>query len=142
MAIVEVCGFNDWLVKLLTEYGCREIVLMQPEKRSKKKTDRRDATRLSELLWVNRERLLAGKRVQGLRRVQPPTARGRDRQVTSVRNGWGGADADDQPHQTRPAQAQPGAGVPDQGVRHDPGPQVAEQLGIGRRWTGWRWTCC
>lgn len=24
MAVLEVCGFNDWLIKLLEEYGCRE----------------------------------------------------------------------------------------------------------------------
>jgi len=64
VAILEVCGFNDWLVKLLAEYGCREAILIQPEKRSKKKTDRRDAYALGELLWVNRQRLLAGKKVQ------------------------------------------------------------------------------
>ena len=32
VVIVEVCGFNDWLVKLLKEYGCREVLLIQPEK--------------------------------------------------------------------------------------------------------------
>ena len=64
VAILEVCGFNDWLLKLLAEYGCRETVVIQPEKRSKKKTDRRDANALGELLWVNRHRLLAGKKVQ------------------------------------------------------------------------------
>jgi hypothetical protein len=32
MAILEVCGFNDWFIKLLREYGCREIVLIQAEK--------------------------------------------------------------------------------------------------------------
>ncbi len=26
MATVEVCGFNDWLLKMLAEYGCRECV--------------------------------------------------------------------------------------------------------------------
>jgi transposase len=51
-AIVEVCGFNDWLLKMLTEFGCRETVLIQPETRSKRKTDRRDAHQLSGLLWV------------------------------------------------------------------------------------------
>ena len=30
VAILEVCGFNDWLLDLLAEYGCREIVLIQP----------------------------------------------------------------------------------------------------------------
>ena len=42
-AIVEVCGFNDWLMKMLGDYGCREIVLIQPQQRSRRKTDRRDA---------------------------------------------------------------------------------------------------
>lgn len=72
VAVVEVCGFNDWLLALLPESGCREVVVVQPEKRSRHKTDRRDAATLSETLWVNRQRLLAGQRVQGLRRVQMP----------------------------------------------------------------------
>jgi transposase len=86
VAIVEVCGFNDWLLKMLQEYGCKEIFLVQPEKRSKKKTDRRDANALAEVLWLNRERLLAGKPVQGLRRVHPPTeADAEARQLTELR---------------------------------------------------------
>jgi transposase len=86
VAIVEVCGFNQWLLEMLQEYGCKEIFLVQPEKRSKKKTDRRDAQSLAEILWINRERLLAGKPVQGLRRVQPPTAAdGEARQLTELR---------------------------------------------------------
>jgi transposase len=89
-AIVEICGFNDWLLKMLTEYGCRETVLIQVEKRSKKKTDRRDAHQLSGLLWVNRGRLLAGQRVEGMRRVQPPTEQeAEDRQLTAVRQRMG-----------------------------------------------------
>ena len=90
IAILEVCGFNDWLLKLLVEYGCRETILIQPEKRSKKKTDRRDANALGELLWVNRQRLLAGKRVQGIRRVELPTPRdAEDRQITALRQRLG-----------------------------------------------------
>ncbi len=46
MAMVEVCGFNDWLLKLLGQYGCRKIVLVQPAGRSHRKTDRRDANLL------------------------------------------------------------------------------------------------
>jgi transposase len=85
-AIVEVCGFNDWLIKLLGEYGCQEVILIQPQKRSKRKTDRRDADALAELLWVNRQRLLAGKRVQGVRRIQWPSQQdAEDRQLTVVR---------------------------------------------------------
>jgi len=86
MAIVEVCGFNDWLLKMLDEYGCQQIVLIQPEKPTKRKTDRRDASQLAELLWVNRDRLAAGRKVNGLRRVQPPNEQdAADRQLTTFR---------------------------------------------------------
>jgi len=90
MAIVEVCGFNDWLVELLQEYGCREIVLVQPEIRAAHKTDRRDAGQLSQLLWLNRQRLLEGKRVHGLRRVLPPSVEdAENRQLTAMRKRLG-----------------------------------------------------
>lgn len=86
IAIVEVCGFNDWLLKLLAEYGCRETVLVQPEKRTRHKTDRRDSNSLGELLWTNRCRLLAGKKVQNVRRVVPPSVGdAEDRQATTLR---------------------------------------------------------
>jgi hypothetical protein len=61
MAILEVCGFNDWLIEVLRKWECREIVLIHPEKPSKKKTDRRDAQKLADLLWINRERLAADR---------------------------------------------------------------------------------
>jgi len=88
VAILEVCGFNDWLVRLLEDSGsgCREVVLIQPERRGKRKTDRRDANELGEILWVNRQRLLAGKRVQNVRRVIRPTEEeAEDRQLTALR---------------------------------------------------------
>ena len=34
-AIVEVCGFNDWLLDLLPQCGCRRIVLVQPREASR-----------------------------------------------------------------------------------------------------------
>jgi transposase len=90
VTIVEVCGFNDWFLKLLAEYGCREVVLVQPEKRTKNKTDRRDANALGELLWTNRQRLLAGKKVQNVRRIVPPSPReAEDRQLTALRQRLG-----------------------------------------------------
>ena len=90
VAILEVCGFNDWLVRLLAEYDCRERIVVQPEKRSKKKTDYRDAGALCEILWINRGRLLAGKRVQGVRRVELPSQEDADaRQVTVLRKRLG-----------------------------------------------------
>ena len=90
VTIVEVCGFNDWFLKLLAEYGCREIVLVQPEKRTKNKTDRRDADALGELLWTNRHRLLAGKKVQNVRRIVPPSQHdAEDRQLTAGRQRLG-----------------------------------------------------
>jgi transposase len=45
---------------------------------------------LGEILWVNRERLLAGKKVQGIRRVQPPSEQdAEDRQITALRQRLG-----------------------------------------------------
>src|SRR5262249_4006402 len=69
VAVLEVCGFNDWLVRMLHDYRCHKVILIQPGDRKKCKTDRRDAAALSELLWVNRDRLLYGKPVRGLRQV-------------------------------------------------------------------------
>jgi transposase len=90
MAILEVCGFNDWLIEKLHEWKCREIVLIHPEKPSKKKTDRRDARKLGDLLWLNRERLAANEPVHGLRRVYMVTQREReDRQLTALRKTLG-----------------------------------------------------
>jgi transposase len=84
--IVEVCGFNDWLLKLLAEYDCRETFVVQPEKQSKKKTDRRDANALCEILWLNRQRLLDGKPVQGVRVVHLPSVQdAADRQLSELR---------------------------------------------------------
>jgi transposase len=90
VVIVEVCGFNDWLIEMLKEYGCGELILIQPEKRSKKKTDRRDANSLGKILWVNRRRLLEGRSVQGVRRVRWPNLGDReDRQLTGLRKRLG-----------------------------------------------------
>lgn len=87
VVLLEVCGFHDWFVQQLRqEPGCRDVVVVHPDKRSRKKTDRRDANKLGELLWVNRLRLAAGERIQGLRRVYIPTPdEQQDRQLTSVR---------------------------------------------------------
>jgi transposase len=86
VSVVEVCGFNDYLIKLLREYGCREVVLVQPEGRSKRKTDRRDARQLRETLWLGRQQLREGKRLKGLRRVRIASARqAADRQLTALR---------------------------------------------------------
>ena len=70
VAVLEVCGFNDWLIRMLRDYRCHKVILIQPEDRRKRKTDRRDAAALSELLWANRDRLLSGKPVRGLRQVE------------------------------------------------------------------------
>ena len=90
MAILEVCGFNDWLIERLRKWNCREIVLIHPERPSKRKTDRRDAHKLADLLWLNRERLAARQTVHGLRRVYLVTQKEReDRQLTSLRKSLG-----------------------------------------------------
>ena len=90
LVIVEVCGFNHWLLKLLPECGCRETIVVQPEEQSRHKTDRRDASVLSEVLWVNRERLLQGLPARGLRRIQVPGPEAQaDRWLTSLRHNAG-----------------------------------------------------
>lgn len=73
IAIVEVCGFNDWLLELLPKYGCTQVVLIQPEKKPQIKTDRRDAHSLSEVLWVNQHRFRASLPVRGVRQVAVPS---------------------------------------------------------------------
>jgi transposase len=74
VAVVEVCGFHDWLVQWLRQdEHCDQVLVVQPLGRSASKTDRRDAHGLSELLWVNRERLLRGDRVHGVRTVYMPS---------------------------------------------------------------------
>ena len=91
-AVLEVCGFNDWLIRLLHEYRCHQVILIQPEERKLRKTDRRDAAALSELLWVNRDRLLQGKPVRGLRQVDiARTTDQENRRLTTLRKEAGQA---------------------------------------------------
>ena len=86
VAVLEVCGFNDWLIRMLGDYRCHKVILIQPEQRKRRKTDRRDAAALSELLWVNRSRLLAGKPVRGLRQVDIASRTDQDnRRLTTLR---------------------------------------------------------
>ena len=47
IAVLEVCGFNDWLIRMLYDYRCHKVILIQPEERKLRKTDRRDAAALS-----------------------------------------------------------------------------------------------
>ncbi len=61
-------------------------MLIQPDDRNQRKTDRRDAASLNELLWVNRERLLQGKPVRGLRQVDIANTRDQEnRRLTTLR---------------------------------------------------------
>jgi len=86
VAVLEVCGFNDWLIRMLRDYRCHKVILIQPDERKKRKTDRRDAAALSELLWVNRDRLLYGKPVRGLRQVDiASTTDQENRRLTTLR---------------------------------------------------------
>jgi len=90
VTILEVCGFNDWLLKMLSEFGCRDIVLVQSKERKKHKSDRIDAKGLGERLWVNRHRLAAGERLQDLRRIEPASSEdAAPRQLTALRQRLG-----------------------------------------------------
>ncbi len=88
-ATVEVCGFNDWLIEMLKNFRCGRIVLVQPETRGKgrfKKTDRRDAAKLSEQLWQFRNRIEQGKPIEQLKIVKFPSAQVRaKRRFTELR---------------------------------------------------------
>jgi len=70
MAIVEVCGFNDWLLEKLKKTRCSEIVVIQPDNSVVNKTDKRDANALGELLWNNRKRLPVVDRFEIDRHIQ------------------------------------------------------------------------
>jgi transposase len=86
VAVLEVCGFNDWLIRMLHDYPCHKVILIQPDERKQCKTDRRDAGALSELLWVNRERLLQGKPVRGLRQIDIASGTDQEnRRLTTLR---------------------------------------------------------
>ena len=92
VAVLEVCGFNDWLIRMLRDYRCHKVILIQPDDRKKCKTDRRDAAALSELLWVNRDRLLHGKPVRGLRQVDIASSTDQEnRRLTTLRKEAGQA---------------------------------------------------
>jgi transposase len=92
VAVLEVCGFNGWLIRMLQDYRCHKVILIQPDDRKKCKTDRRDAAGLSELLWVNRDRLLQGKPVRGLRQVDIASATDQEnRRLTTLRKEAGQA---------------------------------------------------
>lgn len=43
VAVLEVRGFNDRLIRLLRDYRCHQVILIQLDDRKKCKTDRRDA---------------------------------------------------------------------------------------------------
>jgi hypothetical protein len=84
MAIVEVCGFNDWLLEKFKKTRCNEIVVIQPDNTAVNKTDKRDADALGALLWNNRKRLQGGQRPNGIRRIFP--ADPADAQVRQLAN--------------------------------------------------------
>ena len=74
-AIVEVCGFNDWLIEMLKNFRCQRILLVQPETSCsgrRQKTDRRDAAKLSELLWMFRHRIEQNKVIDQIKIVNFP----------------------------------------------------------------------
>ncbi|WP_339746900.1 hypothetical protein [uncultured Rubinisphaera sp.] len=49
IAVLEVCGFNGWLIRMLRDYRCNKVILIQSQIRKRCKTDRRDAAALNEL---------------------------------------------------------------------------------------------
>jgi hypothetical protein len=39
-AVLGVCGFNDWLIRMLQDYRCHKVILIQLEDRKKRKPRR------------------------------------------------------------------------------------------------------
>ena len=77
---------------MLKDYRCHKVIVIQPDDRKKRKTDRRDAAALSELLWVNRDRLLHGKPVRGLRQIDMASSTDQEnRRLTTLRKEAGQA---------------------------------------------------
>ncbi len=86
VAVMEVCGFNGWLIKRLEQSGCKRVFVIRAPDRVRQKTDRRDAAKLSELLWINRDRIAAGQSLVHVSEVYQPTEREQyDRQLTHLR---------------------------------------------------------
>jgi hypothetical protein len=42
-SLLEVWGFDDWLIRMLQDYRCYRVILIQPDDRKKRKTGRRAA---------------------------------------------------------------------------------------------------
>ena len=85
-AVIEVCGFNDWLIEMLKNFRCEKILLVQPEDSDRRKTDKRDAAALSELLWLYRDKIIKQQPIKKLKIVYQPTAeQNRQRRLTSLR---------------------------------------------------------
>ncbi len=90
VAVLEVCGFNDWLVKRLDRAGCTRTFVIAAPPQLRNKTDRRDAAKLSELLWINRERIATGRRMVELRVVYQTTEQEeRGRRLVRLRHDLG-----------------------------------------------------
>ena len=144
MAILEVCGFNDWLIAELHQWNCQEVVLIHPEKPSKKKTDRRDAKKLSDLLWLNRGRLAAGEPVHGLRsRLHSVTARTRESAAHRLASDtWSAPDSNDQQDPPYLESSQSDVGLSDQELSNRDQAAVGSKKSSSPRSIAWKWTCC
>ena len=144
VTIVEVCGFNDWLLELLPQCGCRETVLVQADCRSQRKTDRRDANKLGELLWVNRQRAAAGQPINHLRRVRILTRREReDRRVTQLRRNIGRElTRTINSIKTILRRENLEQHCPTKGIQTQAAAGWLKKLALRRRSTAWRWTSC
>ena len=73
LAVMEVCGFHGWLLKRLGKWGCSRAYVIKAPPQVRNKTDRRDAARLSDLLWINRDRIAGGTRLIEIHVVYQPT---------------------------------------------------------------------
>ena len=92
VAVLEVCGFNDWLIQHAPRLPLPQSD-SDPTGGTQEIARRIDASAaLSELLWVNRDRLLQGKPVHGLRQVDIACSTDQEnRRLTTLRKEAGQA---------------------------------------------------
>ena len=96
VAILEICGFNDWLLKLLTEYGCREGVA-QSDQATARVEDRAGGGDASfgddHLAHGKTQRALRGRRSAAAKAVGPGSMRLYDTEHGYVLGGVGFSEA-------------------------------------------------
>ena len=134
VAVLEVCGFNDWLIRMLRDYRCHKVILIQPEER--KRAEDRSARRCgAERTAVGQPATPAGRQACSRpsasryffhQRSRKPTTHDAPQRCQPSTN------SPDQHDQTHAPASQPPMGDANQDVSHSTGHCLAEAVGVAR----------